>query len=92
MKTLNTLVTATVIYGNSDSFSLKTINSIRGFFTTDVGEYMINVGILGLISGTIVIPDVSLSSQLSVEGAYGSSLSKYTDKLSKGKLQFGAHS
>ena len=53
---------------------------------------MLNAGILGLISGTIVIPGVSLSSQLSVEGAYGSSLSKYTDKLSKGKLQFGAHS
>ena len=46
-------------------------------FTTDIDEHNLNVGMLGLISGTIVIPDVSLSSQLSVEGAYGSSLSKH---------------
>ena len=82
-----------MIYGNSDSFSLNNKQTRLEFCnTTDVGEYMLNAGILGLISGTIVIPGVSLSSQLSVEGAYGSSLSKYTDKLSKGKLQFGAHS
>ena len=46
-------------------------------FTTNIDDIKLNVGMLGLISGTIVIPDVSLSSQLSVEGAYGSSLSKH---------------